>query len=650
MANHTKKTKKNPKQTAFTRFMLIVAFFVLWIGGIGARLVHLQINQHTELRGKALNQRRDTVKDKQLRGTIYDRDDHPLAMSLKVKSLVADPSEIENIEATSKQIAKILNVKTETILKPLKEGKERNKRFVYLARKLDDATVKNINEKLETAELKKSDLPRYTGLHWREEQKRSYPHNSLAAQLIGFSNSEDVGSAGIEQSQETLLHGAVTKTWRDRDRYGRVYDEEEIEREEPKDVVLTISSSIQYKVEQALEKGVKAANAKSGIAIAMNPRTGEILAMANYPSFDPNRYTEFAVENYTNRAVQNMYAPGSVFKIIAFGGALNENLIKADGEINCGNGVIKMNGRDDIVDKHCHQTISYTDALAVSSNYATIKTAKLLGNENFFEYSQRFGFGKPTGIEVPAEAKGTVRSPANADSLASMSIGYEVNVTALQTLSAYGTIANDGVRVTPRLIKEIRQDGKAISTTEVETTQVMSAETAKNLRRMLEKVVTGGTAKRAKLNGYTAGGKTGTAWKYNAALKKYDENKYISSFIGFAPAENPEIVIAVVLDEPQGGARDGGQVSAPIFREIAESVLPELGIKPDTNIKNETVADEEIPTETEAATAKKTDKKSVETKKETKKEEEKPWTEKTKEKVAQTQKPKTETKNKSSGK
>ncbi len=646
MANRTIKSKKNPKQTAFTRFMLIVAFFVLWIGGIGARLVHLQINQHAELRGKALNQRRDTIKEKQLRGTIYDRDDHPLAMSLKVKSLVADPSEIENVEAVSKQIAKVLNVKTETILKPLKEGKERNKRFVFLARKLDDATVKNINEKLETAELKKNDLPKYTGLHWREEQKRSYPHNSLAAQIVGFSNGEDVGSAGIEQSQETLLHGAVTKTWRDRDRYGRVYDEEEIEREEPKDVVLTISSSIQYKVEQALEKGVKAANAKSGIAIAMNPKTGEILAMANYPSFDPNRYTEFAVENYTNRAVQNMYAPGSVFKIIAFGGALNENLIKADGEINCGSGVIKMNGRDDIVDKHCHQTISYTDALAVSSNYATIKTAKLLGNEKFFDYSQKFGFGKPTGIEVPAEARGTARLPANADSLASMAIGYEVNVTALQAISAYSAIANDGIRVSPRLIKEIRQDGKKISTNEVETTQVMSAENAKSLRRMLEKVITNGTAKRAKLNGFTAGGKTGTAWKYNAALKKYDENKYVSSFIGFAPADNPEIVIAVVLDEPQGGARDGGQVSAPIFREIAESVLPELGIKPDANIKNEAVADEDIPTETETTATKKTDKKSVESKKETKKEEKPSSTEK----KQTTEKPKIETKNKSSGK
>lgn len=650
MANRTKKSKKNPKQTAFTRFMLIVAFFVLWIGGIGARLVHLQINQHTELRGKALNQRRDTIKDKQLRGTIYDRDDHPLAMSLKVKSLVADPSEIENIEATSKQIAKVLNVKTETILKPLKEGKEKNKRFVFLARKLDDTTVKNINDALETKELKKNDFPKFAGLHWREEQKRTYTQNASLGPVIGFSNTEDVGSAGIEQSQETLLHGAVIKTWRDRDRYGRVYDEEEIEREASKDVVLTISSSIQYKVEKALEKGVKAANAKSGIAIAMNPKTGEILAMANYPSFDPNRYTEFPVENYTNRAVQNMYAPGSVFKIIAFGGALNENLIKADGEINCGSGVIEMNGRDDIVDKHCHQKISYTDALAVSSNYVTVKTAQLLGKEKFFDYSQRFGFGKPTGIEIPAEARGTVRLPANADSLSSMSIGYEVNVTALQAISAYAAIANDGIRVAPRLIKEIRQDGKVISTTEAETTQVMTAENAKSLRRMLEEVVMNGTAKRAKLNGFTVGGKTGTAWKYNAALKKYDENKYVSSFIGFAPAENPEIVIAVVLDEPQGGARDGGQVSAPVFREIAESILPELGIKPDANIKSETVADEEIPTETEAATAKKTDKKSVETKKETKKEEEKPSTPKTKEKIAQTQKPKTETKNKSSGK
>lgn len=633
--------------------MLIVAFFVLWIGGIGARLVYLQINQHDELRGKALNQRRDTVREKQLRGTIYDRAEHALAMSVNVKSLVADPSKIENIEAAAQEIAKVLNVKTEIIFKPLKEAKENNKRFVYLARKLDDAAVQKINEALEVKNLKKNDLPHFPGLAWREEQKRSYPYGTLAAQIIGFSNSEDIGSAGIEQSQEDLLHGAATKSWQDRDRLGRIYDEENTEKREPvKDIVLTISSSLQYKTEQALEKGVKASRAKSGIAIVMNPQTGEILAMANYPTFDPNKYTEYAAENYTNRAVQNMYAPGSIFKIVTFGGALQENLIRADGEINCGNGIVKMPGRE-IVDKHCHQKISYTDALAVSSNYATIKTAQQLGNERFFDYSQKFGFGAATGIELPAEARGQMRSPAswNADSLASMSIGYEINITALQGISAYAAIANNGIRVQPHIIKEVRQEGKVVSTTEAEKTQVMSAEAAQNLRRMLEKVVLSGTAKRAQLNGYTSAGKTGTAWKYDAKLKKYNENKYVSSFIGFASADHPSVVIAVVMDEPQGGARDGGQVSAPVFKEIAEQILPELNVVPDGNLRRDSLNNEaQIPTETETIAAKKIDKKSAETKKpeETKKNEDKKSAP-TKQTAARMQKPNSETKNKSSG-
>ena len=633
--------------------MLIVAFFVLWIGGIGARLAYLQINQHDELRGKALNQRRDTIREKQLRGTIYDRAERALAMSINVKSLVADPSKIENIEAAAKEIAKALNVKTEIIFKPLREAKENNKRFVYLARKLDDAAVQKINETLEVKDLRKSDLPHFPGLTWREEQKRSYPYGTLAAQIIGFSNSEDIGSAGIEQSQEDLLHGAVTKSWQDRDRLGRIYDEENTEeREAVKDIVLTISSSIQYKTEQALEKGVKASRAKSGIAIVMNPQTGEILAMANYPTFDPNKYTEFAAENYMNRAVQNMYAPGSIFKIVTFGGALQENLIRADGEIDCGDGIIKMPGRE-IVDKHCRQKISYTDALAVSSNYATIKTAQQLGNERFFNYSQKFGFGAATGIELPAEARGQMRLPAswNADSLASMSIGYEINITALQGISAYAAIANNGVRVQPHIIKEVRQEGKVVSTTEAGKTQVMSAEAAQNLRRMLEKVVLNGTAKRARLSGYTSAGKTGTAWKYNAKLKKYDENKYVSSFIGFASADNPSVVIAVVMDEPQGAMRDGGQVSAPVFKEIAEQILPELNVLPDENLRRDSINnEEEIPTETEAIAAKKIDKNSAETKKiETKKKDEDKKTSPTEQTAIRTLKPKSETKNKSSG-
>jgi cell division protein FtsI (penicillin-binding protein 3) len=628
MAKRAKKYK-NPMQTAFTRFMLIVAFFILWIGGIGARLVHLQINQHEELRSKALKQRRDTTNDKLLRGTIYDRSDRALAMSVKAKSLFADPSEIENVDATAKEVAKILKVKSQEILKPLKEAKENARRFVWLARKLDDETADKIDDLIESKAVK--------GLHWKEEQKRSYPYNSLAAQVIGFSNSDDVGLAGIEQSQEELLHGAVTKGWQDRDRIGRVYDEEITEkREPPKDIVLTLSNSIQYKTEQALEKAVKSSNAKSGMAIVLDPKTGEILAMANYPTFDLNKFGQFAAENYTNKAVQNMYSPGSIFKLVTYGAALQEKTIQADGTINCGNGIIRLPGRE-IVDKHCGSTISYQRALAVSSNYAAIKTALGVGKERFYDYSRKFGFGRQTGIELPAEAAGQMRPPATwyGDSLASMAIGYELNVTLLQAASAYAAIANDGVRVKPHIIKEIRRDGRLVSKTEAEKTPIVSAETAKNLRRMLREVVLKGTAKRAQLNGYTSAGKTGTAWKYNAKLKKYDENKYISSFIGFAPAENPSVVIAVVLDEPQGGARDGGQVSAPAFKEIAEAILPELNVAPDANIRQEILRDEEIPTEIEALAASKTDKKSKETKKENK--------------ILEIEKPKSETKNKSSG-
>lgn len=652
MAKRSNKIKnKNPMQTAFTRFMLVVAFFILWIGGIGVRLVHLQIKQHEFLRTKALNQRRDKTDTKTLRGTIYDRSERILAMSSNAKSLFADPSEIEDVEKTAKEVAKVLKVKANDILKPLKEAKENNRRFVWLARKLDDDTAQKVTELTENKELKIS------GLHFKEEQKRSYPYKNLAAHVIGFSNSDDVGVAGVEQSQEELLHGAVTKGWQDRDRLGRIYDESETEeREPPKDIVLTISNSIQYKTEQALEKGVKAANAKSGIAIVMDPKTGEILAMANYPTFDLNKYGEYAAENYTNRAVQNMYSPGSVFKLVTYGAALQENLIKADGEIDCSKGFIEVAGHR-FNDPHATRTMSYGDALAVSSNYAAIKTALGLGKDRFYDYSRKFGFGQATGIELPAEANGQMRAPATwyGDSLASMSIGYELNVTALQAISAYSTIANGGIRVKPHVIKEIRQEGKVISTTDAEKSQIVSADVAKDLRQMLRKVVLSGTAKRAQLNGYTSAGKTGTAWKYNAKLKKYDETKYVSSFIGFAPADNPSVVMAVVLDEPQGAARDGGQVSAPIFRDIAEQILPELNVLPDGNLRHEVLPDEVVPTEVEALSASKTDKKADKNPAETdlKKEEKLPVEDKKSTKPKTTaiinEKPKIETKNKSSG-
>lgn len=589
--------KKNPMQMIFTRFMLIVAFFVLWIGAIGVRLVHLQINQQEWLSEQAQQQRRDFKKSKMLRGTIYDRTERAVAMSVKTKSLYADPAEIEDVEGMAKQVAQVLKLKPNEVLKTLQEAKDNGKRFVWLARKLDEDTAQKINEALETKDLKKFDLPKFPGLHWREEQKRSYPYKTLAAHIIGFSNNDDVGQAGIEQSQEELLHGAVTKKWQDRDRLGRVYEEEAVEREAPKDIILTISNSIQYKTEEALEKGVKAANAKSGMAIVLNPKTGEVLAMANYPTFDPNKFNEIDPEVLTNRAIHDIYSPGSVFKLIPYAGAIDSNLINPNGNIDLSRGFIEVGGRR-FNDPHANKVMSYDDAFAVSSNVAAIKIGMGLGKENFYGYAQKFGFGQTTGIELPAEAKGLVRPTNvwNGDSLASMSIGYEIGVTALQMASAYGVIANDGVRVQPHIIREIRHsEGKALSVTEPQKTQIVSAETARFMRRMMHQVVVKGTAKRAQLNGYTSAGKTGTAWKFNAQTKRVDGSKYVSSFIGFAPAENPEVVIVVVMDEPKGGARNGGQVSAPVFREIAEQILPEMNIIPDASIRQDVLQAEEIP-------------------------------------------------------
>lgn len=594
MAKRKPIKKNNPVQTIFTRFMLIVAFMVIWIGIIGVRLVHLQINQYQWLRDKALNQRRDESKSKSLRGTIYDRSERALAISVKVKSLYADPQEIQDVQGTAQKISSFLKLKPQEIANNISEAKQKGKRFLWLARKLDEDSSTKLNEILKKPDLKKFDEPKFEGLHWKEEQKRSYPYNSLASQVIGFSDLDDNGKAGIELSQEKYLRGEVTKGWKDRDRLGRVYEESEDEEREPsKDVVLTISNSIQYKVEEALKQGVESSNAKSGMAVVLDPKTGEILAMANYPTFDLNKFSDVSPDLYTNKAVQNFVTPGSVFKMVTYSGALEEKLITPNEVFDCNKGSLAVGGRT-FNDKHCFNQSTYIDAFAVSSNIGAIKTGQKVGKSLFYNYAREFGFGDATGVELPAESKGIIRHPEswNGDSLASMSIGYEIGVTALQSASAFATIANDGVRVKPHIIKEIRQaDGQIVTTTEIEKNQVVSAETARQIRLMMQKVVLSGTGKRAQLNGYTSAGKTGTAWKYDEKLKKINENKYVSSFIGFAPVENPAVVIAIILDEPHGAARDGGHVSAPIFREIAEGILPELHVVPDGFARQEITED-----------------------------------------------------------
>ena len=584
------------RQVAFTRFMLVVAVFVVWIGGIGVRLFHLQVTEHALLKEKAVGLRQDVKNDKTMRGMILDRDERVLAMSLPVKTLYANPSEIADIDAAANLIAKTLKLDAAQIAAQLRQGKQGNKKYVVIAKKLEDEAYQKLNKALDQPDVKKADPPNFNGLHWIDDQKRSYPYQSLAAQVIGYSNADDDGKAGIEQSQDDILHGAVIRKLQERDRLGRVYDETISEREKPGDIVLTINSGYQYMLERALEKGVRAAAAKSGMAILIVPKTGEILAMANFPTFDPNTITEGSLDNIGNKSIQSVYSPGSVFKIVTYGSALEKHLFSPDDQIDAGNGTIEI-ANHTFTDSHRIGRVSYAQALAHSSNVCAIKTGMSVGKDDFSSMIHKMGFGSRTGVELPAETGGIVRSPErwNGDSLASMSIGYEIGVTALQMASAFATIANDGIRIQPHIIKEIRRsDEQPKVVTQPSQTQVVTPDTARKLKTMLRQVVLTGTGRRAQLNGYTAAGKTGTAWKVDAKSKSVDSSKYVSSFIGMAPADKPEIVIAVIMDEPKVGARDGGMVAAPVFREVAQQILAEMRVPTDAPIRQETLVAKNI--------------------------------------------------------
>ncbi len=588
--------KKDLKHVAFTRFMLVIGFFVLWIGGIGVRLVYLQVTQHDWLRNKAVSMRRDVRESTMPRGNIYDRNGRTLAMSLRAKTLYADPQEIENVGETAAILSKHLKLNAAELSRDLQEAKDARRRFVAIARKLDEEAFQDLNRALDRPDVRKADLPNYPGLHWDDEQKRLYPQKTLAAHIVGVSNDNDDGVAGIERSQNEVLQGAVIKRLQQRDRLGRVYDEEVAERTVPGDVVLTIDSAMQYMVEQALAAGVKAADAKAGMVTVLSAKTGEVLAMANYPTFDPNSLDARSQDLLLNHSVQSVYSPGSVFKLLTYGVGLEKKQFVPTDMISSGNGSIEV-AKHVFRDSHPVGTVSYSQAMAHSSNVCAIKTAMGAGRDDFAAMVQKMGFGEKTGIELPAETAGIVRpvSKWNGDSLASLSIGYEIGVSALQMATAFATIANNGVRVRPRVIKEVRRPGETPQPTAAEEqTQVVSPETARHLRTMLKQVVLTGTGRRAQLNGYTAAGKTGTAWKFNPKTRAVDPTKYISSFIGMAPADSPELVIAVTIDEPRSGSRDGGRVAAPVFREIAQQLLHELKVPTDAPIRQENIAETAI--------------------------------------------------------
>jgi cell division protein FtsI (penicillin-binding protein 3) len=558
-----------------TRALVVAFVLAAWMLAIGARLVYLQTHERDWLMARARVQQQDMIETSPWRGLVLDRQGRELARSIDTESFFVVPTEISNAEETATRLASLIGTDREALAQRLKEAQGANRKFAWVARKLDHEQA----EKIRALKLE--------GVYSLKEPKRFYPNGSLAAHVLGFVGLDEVGLAGVEQFYDERIRGEGGKVFVETDAHRRPYSSFEVASRPGQAVVLTIDQMTQYRTERALVAAVEAARAKSGTAIVLDPRTGEILALANAPSFDSNNARTASPESRINEALQNIYEPGSTFKIVAYSAAIEEGLVKPEDRIECQMGSITVAGRV-IRDHHPFGTLTIADALAKSSNVAAIKLGLRVGDERMHDYITRFGFGSRTGVELPGETMGLVRAVGRwqPSSIGSIAIGQEVGVTPLQMAAAFGALANGGVRVAPHLVREIRAaDGTPTFQATPEERRVVSAETARSLRGMLEGVTLNGTAKRAQLDGYTAAGKTGTAQKIDPVTKAYSQTKYIGSFVGFAPVENPAVVIIVVIDEPMG-AYHGGDVAAPVFREIAEQILPDLNVAPDIELKS----------------------------------------------------------------
>lgn len=555
------------------RALVVAVFLCLWMVAVGARLAYLQTAQHEQLSKRARAQQLNSETLAPVRGLILDRRGRELARSIDVDSFFASPRDLEDSDAAAERLAAALGLDASSLAARFRQARDARRSFVWIARKVSDEQARAVR----ALQLK--------GVHSVQEPQRRYPNGTLASHILGFVGMDEKGLAGVEQIYDEKLAGEAGSLVRGADARRVNFESEGEEAEDGRAVVLTIDQTVQYHVESALEAAVANSRARSGAAVVLDPRTGEILALANAPGFDPNEAKGAAAEARRNEALQNIFEPGSTFKIVAFAGALEEGLTNPEEPIDCERGGITV-ARRFIRDHTPYGTLTATEALAKSSNVAAIKLGLRLGNEKLYDYMRRFGFGARTGVELPGETAGLLRPVKSwhPSSIGSLSIGQEVGVTPVQMAAAFAAIANDGVRVAPHLVREVRDaEGRVVERKEAESHRVVSAETARALRGMLEAVTLKGTAKAARLEGYTAAGKTGTAQKIDPQTRAYSKTKHIASFVGFAPVENPSVVIIVVIDEPVGRYH-GGDTAAPVFREIADRILPYLEVTPDQEV------------------------------------------------------------------
>lgn len=533
------------------------------------RLFFLQIIDKSDLQAKNLSQVQVDRKLQSPRGTIYDRNGRPLAMSVVTKSLYADPKMIKQSPSeVAELIAPYVTMSKEDIVKSLQEDTA----FVWIDRMMEPEKSKAVAQLIEDKNLE--------GLNFVEESKRYYPNGNLAAQVLGFVGTDDKGLDGLEMVLDDELKGGIQKELVATDRKGNAIFGSVLSKYLPdkgKSVTLTIDASIQFIAERALDKAMEDTGAKHASVIVMDPKTGEILAMANRPTYDPNHYSQGSEEDFKNIAVTNLYEPGSTFKPIIASAALASGKWKLDQVYNdkgsfVANGHVMQNWNGE-----GYGPVRLIDILKFSINTGMAEIGTTTGADILSKYVRNYGFGSKTGIELPGEGDGILYNPDDMSKLdvATMSIGQGIAVTPLQMVRAFGALSNGGAMMKPHIIKSYsNSQGDVTSTTETSVVgQPVPAETAKTIVDILEKEVSEGGGTKAMVEGYHFGGKTGTAQKLDTKHGGYLDGQYIASFIGFGPVEDPKFVVLVVIDDPQKGSYYGSQIVAPVFKDIVSQLV-----------------------------------------------------------------------------
>jgi cell division protein FtsI/penicillin-binding protein 2 len=557
-----------PNAGSNSRLYLLGAALLLWCFAICGRLVYLQVFSYGDFVKQAGHQQQRAIPLTAKRGVIYDRAGRELAMSVLVDSAFAVPTEVRDLPTAVSLITRITGEDHNVVLADCRA----HRTFCWVARKANDETI----ERIKSLNLQ--------GIHFQKEPKRFYPARDLAAQVLGSVGMDDSGQSGIEHEFDDQLRGRPGKMFISVDARKEWFSDVETQPEPGQNLVLTIDKNIQYIAEKELDQAIHDTQAIAGTVIVENPHTGEILALANRPTFNPNLHKEITPAALTNRAVSYIYEPGSTFKLVTISAALEEKLTNPDEVFDCQMGAIVYNGMR-IRDSKPHGLLPVWGVLAESSDVGSIKIALRLGEDRYYKYIRAFGFGQQTGIELPGETRGLTKPPSRWSkvSIAAISIGQEIGISPIQLAGLVSTFANDGVWVAPRIVAgTVQPQGtpQTIAFHPAEGRRVISSFTAAEMRSMMEKVVIEGTGRRAILEGYSAAGKTGTGQKVDPGTGAYSKTKYVASFAGFAPVNNPQIVVAVILDSPLG-PHQGGQVSAPVFRRIAQQVLEYLHVPHD---------------------------------------------------------------------